>query len=179
MLFPNKLHILHLSAGSFQLICAHNILSTDKVIDLSCCFSTNCTHYIYLQVVFQLICGYNILSEGKRIDLSRCFSANLRKLYFSTCKIFDLSHCFSTIWEHFICICRKIELSHFACKAVFVSLVTCIALLTGCLTFWHQSFTFNSNKSPTSCNNFSVYCPDVCLQLNMFRAFSRPSSGAQ
>ena len=28
-------------------------------------------------------------------------------------------------------------------------------------------------------NNFSVYYPEVCLQLNMFRAFSRPSSGAQ
>ena len=47
------------------------------------------------------------------------------------------------------------------------------------LTFWHQSFTFNSNKSPTWCNNFSVYYPDVCLQRNMFRAFFRPSSGAQ
>ena len=51
----------------------------------------------------------------------------------------------------------------------------------GCtlLTFWHWSFTFNSNKSPTWCNNFSVYYPDVCLQLNMFRAFFRPSSWAQ
>jgi hypothetical protein len=47
------------------------------------------------------------------------------------------------------------------------------------LTFLHRSFTFNSNKSSTLCNNFSVYYPDVCLQLNMFRAFSRPSSGAQ
>ena len=47
------------------------------------------------------------------------------------------------------------------------------------LTFWHHSFTFNSNKSPAWCNSFSVYYPDVCLQLNMFRAFSRPSSGAQ
>ena len=47
------------------------------------------------------------------------------------------------------------------------------------LTFWHRSFSFNSNKSPTWCNNFSVYYSDVCLQLNMFRAFSRPSSGAQ
>jgi hypothetical protein len=47
------------------------------------------------------------------------------------------------------------------------------------LTFWHRSFTFNWNKSPTWCNNFSVYYPDVCLQLNMFRAFSRPSSRAQ
>jgi len=47
------------------------------------------------------------------------------------------------------------------------------------LTFWHWSSKFNSNKSPTSCNNFSVYYPDVCLQLKMFRAFSRLSSGAQ
>ena len=39
--------------------------------------------------------------------------------------------------------------------------------------------SYNSNKSPTRCNNFSVYYPYVCLQLNMFRAFSRPSSGAQ
>ena len=38
---------------------------------------------------------------------------------------------------------------------------------------------FNSNKSPTRCNNFPVYYPDVYLQLNMFRASSRPSSGAQ
>jgi hypothetical protein len=45
------------------------------------------------------------------------------------------------------------------------------------LTFWHRSFT--SNKSPTWCNNFSVYYPDVCLQLNRFWAFSRPSSVAQ
>jgi len=38
---------------------------------------------------------------------------------------------------------------------------------------------FNSNKSPTRCNSFPVYYPDVYLQLNMFRSFSRPSSGAQ
>jgi hypothetical protein len=38
---------------------------------------------------------------------------------------------------------------------------------------------FNSNRSPTRCNNFPVYYPDVYLQLNMFWAFSRPSSGAQ
>jgi hypothetical protein len=47
------------------------------------------------------------------------------------------------------------------------------------LTFWHRNFKFNSNKSPTWCNRFSVYYPDVCLQLNKFRLFSRPSSGAQ
>ena len=37
----------------------------------------------------------------------------------------------------------------------------------------------DSNKSPTRCNHFTVYYPDVYLQLNMFRALSRPSSGAQ
>ena len=47
------------------------------------------------------------------------------------------------------------------------------------LTFWHRNFTFNSNKSSNLCNNLSVYYPDVCLQLHMFRAFSRPSLGAQ
>jgi hypothetical protein len=40
-------------------------------------------------------------------------------------------------------------------------------------------FFVNSNKSPTTCNNFAVYYPDVYLQLNMFRAFYRSSSGAQ
>ena len=40
------------------------------------------------------------------------------------------------------------------------------------LTLWHRSFKFNSNESPTWCNNFSVYFPDVCLQLNMFWGFS-------
>jgi hypothetical protein len=54
-----------------------------------------------------------------------------------------------------------------------------ISVLLWPLTFWHRSFIFNSNKSPTWCNNFSVYYSDVCLQLNMFRVFSRPSSGAQ
>ena len=52
-------------------------------------------------------------------------------------------------------------------------------LQLGSVTFWHQSFTLNSNKSPTWCNNFSVYYPDVFFHPNMFRAFFRPSSGAQ
>jgi len=47
------------------------------------------------------------------------------------------------------------------------------------LNFCNRSFTFNSNKSPTWCNHFSVYYSDVCLQLNMFWACSRPSAGAQ
>ena len=42
-----------------------------------------------------------------------------------------------------------------------------------------QDISWNSNTSPIRCNNFSVYYPDVYLQLNMFRAFSLPSSGAQ
>ena len=39
------------------------------------------------------------------------------------------------------------------------------------LTFWHRSFTFNSNKSPTWCNNFLVYYPDVCLSSTCFGRF--------
>ena len=42
-----------------------------------------------------------------------------------------------------------------------------------------QNIQYFSNKSPTRCNNFPVYYPDVYLQLNIFRAFSRPSSGVQ
>ena len=45
-----------------------------------------------------------------------------------------------------------------------------------CISF---AALYNSNKSPTTCNNFSVYYPDVFLEFNMFRAFSRSSSGPQ
>jgi len=38
--------------------------------------------------------------------------------------------------------------------------------------------TFQINQ-PTRCNNFSSLLLDVYVQLNMFRAPSRPSSGAQ
>jgi len=37
----------------------------------------------------------------------------------------------------------------------------------------------SSNKSPTGCNNFSSLLLDVYFQLNMFRASSRPLSGAK
>jgi hypothetical protein len=42
-----------------------------------------------------------------------------------------------------------------------------------------QLILSGSNKSPTRYSNFSVYYPGVYLQLNMFREFPRPSSGAQ
>ena len=59
--------------------------------------------------------------------------------------------------------------------------VTC-TLLVLCtivseLIFWYRSFTFSSNKSLIWWNNFSVYYPDVCLQLNMFRALLCSWSG--
>jgi hypothetical protein len=63
--------------------------------------------------------------------------------------------------------------------AIYEHLTLWCRVLFEKLLVWHRSFKFNSNKSPTWCNNFSVYCHDICLQLNMFRAFSRPSSGAQ
>jgi hypothetical protein len=40
----------------------------------------------------------------------------------------------------------------------------------------HQTFQINQT---TRCNNFSSLLLDVYIQLNMFRASSRPSSGAQ
>jgi hypothetical protein len=43
----------------------------------------------------------------------------------------------------------------------------------------NEQAKFNSNKSPTRCNNFPVYYPEVYLQLNIFRAFSRLSSRTQ
>jgi len=57
-----------------------------------------------------------------------------------------------------------------------IYLTICKAPLLRSITFWHRSFTFNSSKS-TTC--FSVCYPDIFVQLNMFRAFSHPSSGAQ
>jgi len=39
-------------------------------------------------------------------------------------------------------------------------------------------FFFQINQ-PTRCNNFSSLLLDVYVQLTMFRASSRPSSGAQ
>ena len=55
----------------------------------------------------------------------------------------------------------------------------CKYKLVSGLRFVSPCIIIHSNKSPTRCNNFLVHYPDVYLQLNMFRAFSRPSSGAQ
>jgi hypothetical protein len=79
----------------------------------------------------------------------------------------------------FVCIYIYVHFRHQAKYFVIASVVADVQLLHSRLTFWHRSFTFNSNKWSTWCNNFSVYYPDVCLQLSMLRAFSRPSSGAQ
>ena len=74
---------------------------------------------------------------------------------------------------------HTIKASCFHLHANLKTKEVCFATLFITFNFWHRSFTFNSNKSRTWCNNFSVYYPDFCLQLNMFRAFFRPSSGAQ
>jgi len=44
-----------------------------------------------------------------------------------------------------------------------------------CKSMHHHTIPINQ---PTRCNNFSSLLPDVYVQLNMFRASSRPSSGA-
>jgi len=79
------------------------------------------------------------------------------------------------LWK---CICKTSYILFWNSGRLHISWHT-ILTYKNKITFWHRSITFNSNKSPTWCNNFSVYYPDVCLQLNMFRLFSRPSSGAQ
>jgi hypothetical protein len=45
-----------------------------------------------------------------------------------------------------------------------------------CMSVHHR--TIQINHQPDAKKTL-VYYPDVFLQLNMFRAFSRPSSGAQ
>jgi len=45
-----------------------------------------------------------------------------------------------------------------------------------CKTVHHHTIQINQ---PTRCNIFSSLLLDVYVQLNMFRASSRPSSGAQ
>jgi hypothetical protein len=61
-------------------------------------------------------------------------------------------------------------------KNTIIILITFYAM---CFSLLAPEFTFNSNKSPTWCNSYSVYYHGVCLQLNTFRAFSRPSSRPQ
>jgi hypothetical protein len=41
---------------------------------------------------------------------------------------------------------------------------------------YHHTIQINQ---PTRCNNFSGLLPDVYVQINMFRASSHPSTGAQ
>jgi hypothetical protein len=45
-----------------------------------------------------------------------------------------------------------------------------------CRSVHHHTIQINQ---PTRCNNFSSLLLDVYVQLNMFREFSHPSSGAQ
>jgi hypothetical protein len=45
-----------------------------------------------------------------------------------------------------------------------------------CKSMRHHTIQINQ---PTRCNNFSSLLLDVYVQLNMFQASSRPSSGAQ
>jgi len=89
------------------------------------------------------------------IGVARSFLQHILRLWSEVCSQYMSRH---VLWDLFL-VCKQ------NCNFVIKVLA--------------PSFTFNSNKSPTWCNSYSVYYPDVCLQLNMFRVFSRPSSGAQ
>jgi hypothetical protein len=70
-------------------------------------------------------------------------------------------------------------ISMIMCVSQHNSLGMCSTWNAGALRFVSLCIIIHSNQSPTRCNNFPVYYPDVYLQLNMFWAFSCPSSGAQ
>jgi hypothetical protein len=85
-----------------------------------------------------------------------------------------LHPCCKTAINHEV---RKTLLAVKFCENIYISVL--VYEFVYCLSTVRERITFNSNKSPTICNNFPVYYPDVYLQLNMFQAFPRPSSGAQ
>jgi len=53
-----------------------------------------------------------------------------------------------------ISIHMALKLAGWYCVVSQKSRISCFKIL---INFWHWNFTFNSNKSPTWCNNFSVY----------------------
>jgi hypothetical protein len=65
---------------------------------------------------------------------------------------------------------KILQIFHFGMLPSCCTWIIVITLLS-VLTFWHRSFTFNSNKSPTWCNSFSVYYPDVFCSSTCFGRF--------
>jgi len=59
---------------------------------------------------------------------------------------------------------------------VYISFDIQLAMFKICKSVHHNTIQINK---PTRCNNFSSLLLDVYVQLDVFRAFSRPSSGAQ
>jgi hypothetical protein len=59
---------------------------------------------------------------------------------------------------------------------VFIIITLEISRFKVCKSVHHHTIQINQT---TKCNNFSSLLLDVYVQLNMFRASSRPSSGAQ
>jgi hypothetical protein len=93
-----------------------------------------------------------------------------------SCMPFETCWAFNKLWNNKLC-CKVASCWLFLLiQSYWIFYIFFMPTIT--LNF-SQDTNFNSNKSPTRCNNFPVYYPDVYLQLNMFRVFSCPSSGAQ
>jgi hypothetical protein len=58
-------------------------------------------------------------------------------------------------------------------------IITDLEKAPGLLTFGTGVLHLIQINHQPDAKSFLVYYPDVCLQLKMFRAFSRSSSGAQ
>jgi hypothetical protein len=76
-----------------------------------------------------------------------------------------------TFVYHFTRFCEAIRIARHDTETIARNLKRKI-----CKSVHHHTVQLNQ---PTRCNNFSSLLLDVYVQLNMFRASSRPSSGAQ
>jgi hypothetical protein len=93
----------------------------------------------------------------------RAKSGNLRKVGF--------------FFGNRVSLVRKVlSLLTFCCKVIAMVAFVNRAVFKVCKSVHHHTIQINQ---PTRCNNFSSLLLDIYLQLNMFRASSRPSLGAQ
>jgi len=71
---------------------------------------------------------------------------------------------------------KVLSLLTFCCKIIAMVAFVNRAVFKFCKSVHHHTIQINQ---PTRCKNFSSLLLDIYVQLNMFRAFSRPSLGAQ
>jgi len=130
---------------------------------------------------------------GKRCHMSYHYSAipHFRELFH--CSSYLRGLCLEEWWKgckldraykdtiKCVKVCAYVKVALEACTAIHsrpgnFKLMRLTVLSFRSLLVWNSTFQINQ---PTRCNNFWSLLLDVYVQLNMFRASSRPSSGAQ